>query len=486
MTIGFLDLPCEVRNIIYELVLLRQEPIDCWIPWHRAQRQLGTQLLAVSKTVHREATPIYFGRNCFELREQISGIFRSVLWQVDRPCANQVQHARINFKVFHSEDHCSEFVLTDVLDGLQSRCPDLRTLTVRIYSTDNNRWWKDGSKGPRLFHEKLQILHAAISRFTELEKVIVVIPEDMFWSHHLRPELIRYPWRFKPVKDVDDGTVPEDEPSSCGCDRSEFGRAAGCQCRAYKFQWLLPDINKQSHSRLYPLATRADMAIGFLDLPCEIRNMIYELVLLQRKAIDCFARWDEAQNTLGTQLLAVNKTIHHEATPIFFSRNRFKMLERISGIFSSLLWQVYRRSASQVQHLVIGFRIFRDDDYPDVSRAGLPDELPRDFALYTVLTGLHSRCPNLRTLIVQMYYQCGDEERDHLPIDTSIFEGKLGALDAAVQLFKRLEAVDVQIYDEDLFSHEMMQMFEEYEWNVDVFRPNIGLERLIKVCPQFP
>nr|POF17934.1 hypothetical protein CFP56_13345 [Quercus suber] len=71
-----------------------------------------------------------------------------------------------------------------------------------------------------------------------------------------------------------------------------------------------------------PLSTRADMAISFLDLPCEIRNMIYELDLMHDFPIKQ-KYFCSHPRRLRNGLLRASKTVPHEASPIFYGRDRF-------------------------------------------------------------------------------------------------------------------------------------------------------------------
>lgn len=62
---------------------------------------------------------------------------------------------------------------------------------------------------------------------------------------------------------------------------------------------------------------RKTMSAPFFRLPSELRNSIYELVLLSRDPINPFAwRWNHEH--LNTELLCVNRTIHSEASPLFY------------------------------------------------------------------------------------------------------------------------------------------------------------------------
>lgn len=59
MSFNFFSLPRELRDQIYELVLLHQELIDPFIdPWgyYDRREKLTPELLRVNKTIHRVAS----------------------------------------------------------------------------------------------------------------------------------------------------------------------------------------------------------------------------------------------------------------------------------------------------------------------------------------------------------------------------------------------------------------------------------------------
>lgn len=63
-SIGFLSLPIEIRNKIYELALI--EPNSLWISPYHTHRTMGVPpLLKTCKTIGYEASPIFYGANTF-------------------------------------------------------------------------------------------------------------------------------------------------------------------------------------------------------------------------------------------------------------------------------------------------------------------------------------------------------------------------------------------------------------------------------------
>ena len=123
------------------------------------------------------------------------------------------------------------------------------------------------------------------------------------------------------------------------------------------FTRLTIDVRVTEHDLSPPAKT------SFLDLPPELRTMIYDLSLITNKVIWPYAtfyertdghalykHW-EIQDKLTTDLLRVNKLIHNECTPVLFCKNRWHMCSR--GVnFPEQIWNCY---AALLQRLEISF-----------------------------------------------------------------------------------------------------------------------------------
>ena len=63
-SVGFLSLPIEIRNKIYELALV--QPYHLWIsPYHTHRTTNKPPLLRTCKTISYETSPIFYGANSF-------------------------------------------------------------------------------------------------------------------------------------------------------------------------------------------------------------------------------------------------------------------------------------------------------------------------------------------------------------------------------------------------------------------------------------
>ncbi|KAM7223983.1 hypothetical protein V8F06_000456 [Rhypophila decipiens] len=128
----FLSLPSEIRNMIYELIVvcpeyLRPKPL----PGHI--RRLTPALLRTNKVIHAEACSLLYGQNCFEFRgspiqpEDIVSFFD----QIGTRNTGYIREILIEFPVFVKPDNVTlDNNSSDILATLQNRCPNLSTITT--------------------------------------------------------------------------------------------------------------------------------------------------------------------------------------------------------------------------------------------------------------------------------------------------------------------------------------------------------------------
>lgn len=112
--------------------------------------------------------------------------------------------------------------------------------------------------------------------------------------------------------------------------------------------------------------TNNDMSSNFFSLPRELRDQIYELVLLHRELINPSPESDLRQK-LTPKLLRVNKTIHREASSLFYAQNRFDFSLGTPYDVASFLEQIGRNNADYIQHVYVGFPKFLYLDPGDIT-----------------------------------------------------------------------------------------------------------------------
>ncbi|KAI4199390.1 MAG: hypothetical protein LQ348_001890 [Seirophora lacunosa] len=205
MSSNFFGLPREIRDQIYELVLLHQEPIDPWVDYNRPQK-LNPELLRANMTVHREAGSTFYGQNRFDFTMGTPEDVASFLGQTGRNNANYIRHIHIDFSKFHHLD-AGNVTLEDasvgILANIQSSCTNLSTLTTSRYSTFAMELRLDALDSPEVATEALKLADTHFRAFPSLHEIIVEVYEDGP-SDHIRRETESHGWTISTTEYVEE------------------------------------------------------------------------------------------------------------------------------------------------------------------------------------------------------------------------------------------------------------------------------------------
>lgn len=204
MSTNFLSLPSELRNKIYEQVLVDQESIN---PWTRPYpfRPLTPELLRANKTVHREASSLLYAQNRFNLTAHDSELV-AFLDQIDRNNANHIRHICIEFPKFRYLDRHDVTLEDDsvrILAKIQSDCTNLSTLTTTLFSTDVMTLKLDALDSPNIVVEALALVNAHFRAISSLQEIVVEMYEERP-STHIRRTMENYGWTIKVAEQVEE------------------------------------------------------------------------------------------------------------------------------------------------------------------------------------------------------------------------------------------------------------------------------------------
>ncbi|KAF5648036.1 dynamin family [Fusarium sp. NRRL 52700] len=199
-----------------------------------------------------------------------------------------------------------------------------------------------------------------------------------------------------------------------------------------------------------PMTT--DGPLSFLSLSGELRNAIYELILLQSEPIDPWLRYGPR---VLTALFCVSKTVHHEATLLFYSQNRFDFAGRHPEKIASFLQQIGTRNASSIRHIIIDFPEFRHLD---------PGDVTIDEESIDILGNILSSCTSLSTLRTSLYSTESMEHRlDNLDDDGSIATEALNLVDTHFRAIPSSPEIILEVY-EDRPSDSLRRNMKSYGW----------------------
>jgi len=134
---------------------------------------------------------------------------------------------------------------------------------------------------------------------------------------------------------------------------------------------------------------------NFLSLPVELRNIIYELLLVFQETLTCPGKQSQKQcqpGALTLGLLRANKQVHDETSAIFYAQNRIDFTKCTSKHVISFLTQVGPKNTSYIQHIRIDFDFSQEFLYDITFEDSVLAEIKRrgGTKLCTLTTSLHS------------------------------------------------------------------------------------------------
>ena len=217
MSSNFFSLPRELRDRIYELVLLHQEPIAPWVGYYR-RRDLTAELLHVNKDIHREASSLFYAQNRFDFTMGTPEDVASFLRQIGPNNASYIRHICIDFPEFRClepDDVTLENDSVGILANIRSGCTNLSTLTTSLYSTNAMELRLDALDSPKVVSEALNLVNTEFRAISFLQEIVVEVYEGGP-SDYIRRKMESHRWTISVVEYVEE----EDFNRSL----SDFGR----------------------------------------------------------------------------------------------------------------------------------------------------------------------------------------------------------------------------------------------------------------------
>jgi hypothetical protein len=205
MSANFLKLPSELRNTVYELCLLHQEPINPWIEYNQRQ-ELTLGLLRANKTIHREASSLFYAQNRFDFTIATSKDVASFLGKIGRNNADFIRHVCVNFPKFlylEPGDVTLEEDSIGIFANIQSGCANLSKLTTSLYSTNAMELRLDALDNPKIVTEALMLVNTRFRAISSLQEIIVEVYEDGS-SDYIRRKMESHGWTVSATEYVEE------------------------------------------------------------------------------------------------------------------------------------------------------------------------------------------------------------------------------------------------------------------------------------------
>lgn len=197
---SFLDLPGEIRNMIYKQLLTLEDPIN-----FLQESRLETAILYTNRTIHRESSSLLYAQNCFDFVCMTYKLVSQFLGQIGPGNAGYIHHIRIHLPVLRNFE--STLALDDdsvcMLAKLQSDCINLRTITMGPAN------WYDlmlkwiSYTSPEIVTRTLLVTITRLREFTNVERIIGEV-YDYGPSSFIRDEMISLGWVVRTVEPPED------------------------------------------------------------------------------------------------------------------------------------------------------------------------------------------------------------------------------------------------------------------------------------------
>ena len=184
MSTNFLSLPSELRNSIYEILLVHQQPIICPThPWIKQSPPLALTpgLFRTNKIIHYEASSMLYSMNRFDFTKCPPEVVVRFLEQIGRKNASYILHISLDFpKLCDLELH--QVNIEDdsihILTKIQSDCVNLATLTTSLDSTNAMEVNLRALNYPKIVAEVLTLVDAGFRAILSLQEIIVKVYKD--------------------------------------------------------------------------------------------------------------------------------------------------------------------------------------------------------------------------------------------------------------------------------------------------------------------
>ena len=211
------------------------------------------------------------------------------------------------------------------------------------------------------------------------------------------------------------------------------------------FNFIFQDINS---------LTTIDMSINFLSFSSELRNKIYEQILMNQKYIDFFTLF--YLRLLTPEFFRTNNTVCREINSLLYVQNRFNFVTCDFEFVISFVNQIDRNNANHIRHIRIDFLDISNLDRHDIT-------FENNFI--RILIKIRSDCINLSTLTTFL------SNTNVLTFDAldnfNFVVETLALIDVDFKIISFLQKIIVEMYNDEL-SVDIKRKMKNYGWTISI------------------
>lgn len=203
---NFLSLPRELRDIVYEQVLVLDEPIVCptrpsprynYSQLQTTLQKLHTDILLANKMIHREASSVLYGQNRFDLTKCTSEQISLFVTQIGRHNLRHIRYVHINFPGIRDRGQ-DDIVFSDdsamILAVIQLNCTNLQSITTYPDGDQLNTFDK-----PLVIEKALALTNTHFKAILSLRVVVIQVYKDGL-NGSIRDIMKRYGWKVEEIE----------------------------------------------------------------------------------------------------------------------------------------------------------------------------------------------------------------------------------------------------------------------------------------------
>ncbi|KAL5354595.1 hypothetical protein ACLOAV_000684 [Pseudogymnoascus australis] len=209
MPTNFLTLPRELRDIIYELCLLTEEPVrplgDTLYKWGLTPGILGT-----NKTIYNEAR-LFLYQNRFDFTKTIAWCISSFAERIGRHNADCVRHVYIDFPEFNGVELGNITIkerYTRIIGSIQGSYANLKTLMTSRNSACPTIYVYHNADDLKLLTETLTVANTHFRAISSLQDIIIEVYKRVIFFGPLE-DLARKQYERQGWTIIENGSISE-------------------------------------------------------------------------------------------------------------------------------------------------------------------------------------------------------------------------------------------------------------------------------------